>query len=284
MNSFVNATDDSNIKHNASNVTECLWNEYTSSKLRQRCEHLEENNNFLTKLNRHLQDATRDFVKGTSNETSKTGSCVSQRGIKGLIQQQESGCIPEQGSKFLGSKSPPEVKSSWSWKLESEWLQERESGVNGADYQGATALHRATLPSCPAEEMTSLLDQGADVTKQTLVGDTALHMAVGSSVEQVEKVRLLLKHGADVAMKSSTGNTALHIASSNGYIESLRLILDHTRPVRIDETFASVNVDSHEESPDIHEESVGLSITDATSISEHNNSKRMAKIQIICQM
>ena len=57
--------------------------------------------------------------------------------------------------------------------------------------------------------LASLLDGGADVNAQDLIGHTALHCLVGT--RDLENLRLLLRAGADVNIKNRLGKTALDV-------------------------------------------------------------------------
>ncbi len=81
--------------------------------------------------------------------------------------------------------------------------------ANGPDAGGSTALHHAAAYATPAI-MKMLLDAGADVEAGNRFGQKPLHWAFANR----EQVSLLLERGANVNGQAHDGRTALYLAAS----------------------------------------------------------------------
>ena len=101
--------------------------------------------------------------------------------------------------------------------------------VNAANHVGGTVLMSACA-SYRSEVVEFLLQAGADVNMPTKDGQTALHVAVGSSPSLPEKqrecVRLLLKQGAQVDALDKSGGTPLMDAAWFGCLPSVLELLE----------------------------------------------------------
>ena len=73
------------------------------------------------------------------------------------------------------------------------------------------------------QEVSHLLDKGADVNAKNNEGASALFLAALKG--HIEIVHALLDKGADVNAKSNKGGTALMVASLNGYGEIVQALL-----------------------------------------------------------
>lgn len=85
--------------------------------------------------------------------------------------------------------------------------------VDGQDWRGGTALHRASSQGI-VENINTLLEHHADINARDLLGWTALHRA--ASYSQVEAVHVLLhRWAADANAETNDGETPLHLASGS---------------------------------------------------------------------
>lgn len=119
----------------------------------------------------------------------------------------------------------------------------------------ATPLHAAALAG-RLKAIRPLLQHGATVRVQDMLGDTPLHLAswggypdvvwllleCGADVEaednehardttarngKLEAAQVLLEHGAVVHAQDNQGCTPLHLASGQGYPNVIRFFLEH---------------------------------------------------------
>jgi len=79
-----------------------------------------------------------------------------------------------------------------------------------------------------------LLDRNADKDAQDSDGDTALMSAATFGHDRV--VRVLLWAGAKTGLKGATGQSALQLAKENGHTECARMIRDHKKLRRLEDT------------------------------------------------
>jgi hypothetical protein len=77
-----------------------------------------------------------------------------------------------------------------------------------------TPLHMATYMSRP-ELIEHLVNHGADINEQGLMGSTALHVAALHGL--VQSAAALVANGADKTIRNDFGETAYDIAMSRGY-------------------------------------------------------------------
>lgn len=99
------------------------------------------------------------------------------------------------------------------------------------DGSGWTPLMIAcSLKDNTGESMVDLLLQKeADVSTQSLNGQTALHFA--SSKGNLDIVRKLIAHQASARIKDKRGQLALHRAAAVGSVPILRMLLQNKSPV-----------------------------------------------------
>ena len=101
---------------------------------------------------------------------------------------------------------------------------------NGAELQaqdviGLTPLHRAAGHGS-LEVVVLLLEHGADVNAGNANGGTSLHWASAFS-QRPEVLEALLEYQADIAARNNDGNTPLHIAAGFGKVPAVvQLLLD----------------------------------------------------------
>jgi hypothetical protein len=67
-------------------------------------------------------------------------------------------------------------------------------------------------------------EEYADVSAKTRRGETALHLAAGSSSDDVEILEYLLEQGAEKDVRNQDGNTALHVAVTKQNYHAVRLL------------------------------------------------------------
>lgn len=105
----------------------------------------------------------------------------------------------------------------------------KENGINIDDirdnYQKSTALHNAALCST-AETMYLLLDAGASVHSRDTMGFTTFHYTIWSKkVENVAAILIEREDGFDVNRRLVHYTTPLIFASTNGFVEAVRMLL-----------------------------------------------------------
>lgn len=110
-------------------------------------------------------------------------------------------------------------------------LETPDNGVdiNYVSEEGWTCLHEIITHECQFTEVAKiLLKFGANVNTQDLNGDSPLHSSL--LYHNSENISLLLEHGADVTLVSGGGRTPVHVADE---VETLKLLLDHGAKVNI---------------------------------------------------
>lgn len=91
------------------------------------------------------------------------------------------------------------------------------------------------------ETVRTLINRGADVNVNGVLGMTALMFASGDG--RVDLVKLLLKAGAEVNARNNEGATALMFAMSEQQVESIRLLLNANADVSIKSNDGSTALD-----------------------------------------
>lgn len=94
--------------------------------------------------------------------------------------------------------------------------------IDCEDQHGYTALMRATAGYHDIVRL--LLDEGAEVNRRNMNGETALLLAIQYGHEDI--VKMLLDSKADVYAMNSWGHTAIHKAATYGEVTILRQLLD----------------------------------------------------------
>lgn len=112
---------------------------------------------------------------------------------------------------FWDSATPEEIEAALS-----------VVAVTARDAEGRTALHLAARNGT-YENISILLDAGADVHARTEFGWTPLHYAASATQENIVA---LLKAGAAANARGDFGGTPLHIAAAEGTPESLLSLLE----------------------------------------------------------
>lgn len=84
-------------------------------------------------------------------------------------------------------------------------LVDNGADINKKDYEGQTALHRATLnpQGETLEPLEYLIEKGADINVQDINGNTPLFVAFASGNKNA--VELLIKSGADTQLRNNAG-------------------------------------------------------------------------------
>ena len=120
-----------------------------------------------------------------------------------------------------------------------ELLVERGAAIDGADREGATALHvAARAPDAGAlERVEILLARGADATHRAKTGATALHGAAW--VGNLAVARRLIDAGCPIEDRRKRVTQPLHIAARRNDVELARLLLD--RGARVEPIAYDVN-------------------------------------------
>jgi hypothetical protein len=91
------------------------------------------------------------------------------------------------------------------------------------DVDGSTPLHWA-VDKGTANQISLLIETGADVNSRTSRGITPLHWATARGLS--EQMELLLNAGADVNARDNQGRTPLNLAASERLHEQMSLLLD----------------------------------------------------------
>ena len=114
------------------------------------------------------------------------------------------------------------------------WLLNHGADPNAQGDSGYTALDTAAVNK-KIEEVQVLLEYNADVNFQDCQGETPLYSAMYYGVwqrqETVIVARRLLEHGADPNICGNRGTPLLHLASSRGWLEGARLLLNYEAKV-----------------------------------------------------
>ena len=97
--------------------------------------------------------------------------------------------------------------------------------VNQVGNFGERPLHVASSRG-NIDEMTALLEAGAEVNAPGDIGNTPLHEAVGQG--HVEAIRLLLKHGADPNRKNELGQNVFDKAALTSRDNVMALLRSHS--------------------------------------------------------
>ena len=102
-----------------------------------------------------------------------------------------------------------------------EFVERPLDGVNQIGNFGNYPIHVASVRGA-IDELTALIEGGADVNATGERGNTPLHEAVGQ--EHIEAVRLLLDKGALRTQQNNSGITALEIARMHNRDDIVKLL------------------------------------------------------------
>lgn len=102
-------------------------------------------------------------------------------------------------------------------------LIEKGADIESEDILGRRALHKAVILGYDDAAKT-LLEKGADINARNSNGDTALHKAAEKGSASIAK--LLINQGADVNIQNNFGDTALHLAASKEKRECVQLLIE----------------------------------------------------------
>ena len=91
------------------------------------------------------------------------------------------------------------------------------------DASGRTTLHGACINDF-YDDVTRLLEQGANANTKDNLGRTPLHEAVANG--RIEIAKLLIRHGADINDADCNGDTILHSACRHGHVHVARYLID----------------------------------------------------------
>ena len=107
-------------------------------------------------------------------------------------------------------------------------LLANKAEVDPKAWDGSTPLHWAVMYTLNKDVVKLLLSKGAVVNAKDNNGDTPLHLAGKSKVDNGKDVaELLLATKAEVNAKNNNGETPLHLAMSTGHKEVAELIRQH---------------------------------------------------------
>jgi outer membrane protein OmpA-like peptidoglycan-associated protein len=150
-----------------------------------------------------------------------------------------SGCASE------SAKEPPKAPKDFGlaaalWtachecNLESvRWMIEADANVNAALGDNLTTPLMETVRSydnkCPAEIVAMLVEAGAEINKQDINGNTALHYAAKYNCGQFhwDAVKTLLENGADPVILNKLNQTPLELATQVYCPEKIEIITEY---------------------------------------------------------
>ena len=118
------------------------------------------------------------------------------------------------------------------------------SQVNAKGRKGETAL--AIAAAAGRDDVVKvLIDRGADVNSQDLLGNTALHHtcdALFSDSENLKCLELLLTHGADTNPQQARRQSPLALAVKKGWLGGVKCVISHGADInaRIHDPYQSV--------------------------------------------
>ncbi|KAH0473287.1 MAG: uncharacterized protein KVP18_001496 [Porospora cf. gigantea A] len=118
-------------------------------------------------------------------------------------------------------------------KIKEIMKKDKDADLTKSDHDGNTCLHRAAQ-SGSAEVITFLLENGADPTKKTKAGETALQVAVFH--RNLTAVEALLKSKSVAKVINYKDDklqmTPLHVAIRNGSADIVKVLLDSGADVK----------------------------------------------------
>ena len=123
-------------------------------------------------------------------------------------------------------------------------LIENGDDVNKKDVWGNTPLHWATFNGYEMCEL--LIKNGADINAKNYSGQKPLYLAV--SHNYLEICECLIEHGADVNAKFSNGRTPLHYAAMKNYFEICECLFIKYQAVMNLESFSKYRRFKHKQS------------------------------------
>jgi len=104
-------------------------------------------------------------------------------------------------------------------------LLQNGASVNQQDVMGRTALHLAAEKGQSAA-LCALIDGGADPNKPTSLGKTALHFAAEYSHSTMAKY-LIERYNATIDTQDNKGNTPLHYAAITQHEPTIGVLITH---------------------------------------------------------
>jgi hypothetical protein len=103
--------------------------------------------------------------------------------------------------------------------------------LTGQALQEANQSLRQAVVMGNADQVRSLLSEGADVNARDRIGGTPLHTAVQN--RNIELIELLLDEGADIDAKNNTGQTPLHLAVNYSQQDIAELLIEKGADINI---------------------------------------------------
>ena len=130
---------------------------------------------------------------------------------------------------FDGCLEEPIHKAAYEGDLEKvkEIIDRDPNQINVQDATDFTPLHLASGKG-HIEIVEFLLNHGADINAESLLGDTPLIIAAWYAKDgKYETIKTLLEHGAKVNNKNKRGRTALHQAAMHSSKEVINLLISY---------------------------------------------------------
>jgi len=139
----------------------------------------------------------------------RKGQIVSKEKIKKIVTRN----VPVYGRSIMHMACGSDGPGTYNFSKVKEILKSKNNRINDQDQYGFTPLFFSLMYSKydnKFEIIKALLDGGADVNIQTIMGNTILHSAV--FIGKIEYVKMIVEKGVDINIKNNNKKTALDIA------------------------------------------------------------------------